>query len=344
MSLVADPARGLVYFDTTSGEFPPIGFSFGIINVTTHMLTKTLPLNVNPGPMALDQRTGDVYVAGSTSIAVFDRDNQTFGRPIDVGRPILSMAHDSSVSQDIFVTSGAHVFSLDPQTGAILGNATFPSDVDGIVLDPANGRLYVGQYPNGEISVLEASNLAPIGTIGLPGCCALELALDQRTQFLYAATGTNYVYMIDAGTDTFAKSLEVTQSDQNSTNSIVVDNMTGRVFVASSPGGSIVELDGANGGVARILKVTSQVAGIAIDVKTQELYAANYHQVTVFDVSRSRVFLLLLVVGGAVVVVGVGLTYVLVRRRDMKERTHVQGRQQLEGGGSRTGGSDSWTL
>jgi len=326
MNIVADSTRGLVYFDTTSGEYPPIGFSFGIINTTTHTLARVLPLNVTPGPMALDQRSGNVYVAGSTSIAVFDRANQTFVGQIDVGQPIRSMAHDSTVSRNIFVTSGDHIFSLDPQTGAIVGNTSFPNDVDGIVLDPSNGRLYVGQYPNAEISVLEASDLAPVGAIGLPGCCAFELSLDQSTQVLYAATGTNSVYVINVGTDTFTKSLEVTQSNQNSTNAIVVDDMTGRVFVASSPGGSIVELDGANGGVTRILRVASQVAWLALDTKTQELYATDYHQVTVFDASKSRIFLLSLVVGGVAVAVGVGLVYVIARRRDRRVRAEIQGR------------------
>jgi len=331
MSVVVDSSRGLVYFDATSGEYPPTGFSFGIINATTHDVIKILPLDVSSGPMVLDQRSGDVYVAGSTSIAVLDGGNQSFVRDIEVGHPILSIAHDGSVSQNLFVASGNILFSLNPQTGAIVGNATFANDVDGVVLDPSNGRLFVGQYPAGGISVLDASDLAQVGTIGLPACCALQFALDDRTQTLYASTGTNYVYIVNAATDTLEKNLEVTQSSQNSTNAIAVDNSTGRVFVASSPGGSIIEIDGSSGAVTGNFKASNQVAGLALDPKTGELYATNYHQVTVFSIERTRIFFLLLVGGAVLVVVALLAVFLFLRRRDAAERARIQSGWQRSG-------------
>jgi len=323
MAIVADSARGLVYFDATSGVYPPTGFSFGIINVSTHQVIKVLPLDVNSGAMALDQENGNVFVAGNTTIAVYDEANQTFARQIDVGKPILSMDYDSSVSTDLYITSGYHVFAIDPQTGEVVRNATFANSVDGIVLDSSNGRLYVGQYPQGGISVLEASSLAPVGSIELPGCCALQFALDDRSQMLYAVTGTNNVYAVNTETDSFVKSFQVTSSDQNSTNAIAVDNMTGRLYVASSPGGSILEMD-TTGDVVQHFQVQSQVAALAIDTETQELYASNYHSITVYDASRSRTFLVAIFIGVAAVAIGAIFVYLFIRRREERERMEVQ--------------------
>jgi DNA-binding beta-propeller fold protein YncE len=319
-----DSSRGLVYFDATSGEYPPTGFSFGVINATTHEVVRILPLDVSPGTMALDQKNGDVFVAGTASIAVYDEANQAFVRNLTPGRPILSMAMDTSVSPDLYVTSGASLLALNPQTGAILGNASFPNSVDGIQLDPSNGRIFVGQYPSGGISVLSASNLAVLGTIGLPGCCALQFALDERTQTLYAATGTSYVYVMNAATDSFERSLAVTPSAGNSTNAIAVDNLTGRAFVASSPGGSVLELDGSNGGVTRIFSASSQVAGLAVDTRTQELYASNYHQVTVLNIARGHGLLVFLALAAILIVAGVVVVLVVMRVRESRERTNVR--------------------
>jgi DNA-binding beta-propeller fold protein YncE len=323
LSVVADSSRGLVYFDATSGEYPPTGFSFGIINATTHDVIKVLPLDVYPGAMVLDQASGDVYVAGSTSIAVFSAANQAFVRNLTVGHPILSIEFDSSVSPDLYVTSGNSLLSLNPQTGAILGSASFPNNLDGVQLDPSNGRLFVGQYPGDVISVLNATDLATMGTVSLPGCCALQFALDVKAQSLYAATGTNYVFMVNAATDTFEKSIQVATSTQNSTNSIVVDNDTGRVYVASSPGGSILELDSA-GTVVQHYTVQSEVAGLAVDTKTQELFASNYHQITVFDAGRPRTYLFVIGVAVVAVVVVAAVVYLVIRRRDERERMKVQ--------------------
>jgi len=324
LSVVVDSSRGLVYFDATSGEYPPSGFSFGIINATTHDVVKILPLEVYPGDMVLDQVSGDVYVAGTTSIAVFDRGNQSLAYYPVPGHPILSLAFDSSVSPDLYVTSGDSLLSLNPRTGAILGNVSFSNDLDGIQLDQSNGRLFVGEYPGSEVSVLNASNLARMGIIGLPGCCALQFALDERTQLLYAATGTDYVYVINAATGTFEKSVEVAQSGQNSTNVILADDATGRVFVGSSPGGSVMEIDGSNGRVSQFIQVSSQVAGLALDTNTRELYATNYHQLTVMDVSRPRTILVVALVVVAAVAAGAVVVYLLIRRRDEQRRREVQ--------------------
>jgi len=325
MAIVVDSTRGLVYFDAISGENPPTGYSFGVINASTHEVIKVLPLDIDSGPMVLDQKTGDVYVAGQTNmtILVYDQTSQTFVRQINIDEPVRSMAYDGSVSLDLFFTSGYQVFALNPQTGEVVGNVTLANHVDGIVLDSSNGRLYVGQYPENVISVLEATSLAQVGTISLPGCCALQFALDDATQTLYAVTGTNDVYVVNTDTDSFVKSFQVTSYAQNSTNTIAVDNDTERLYVASSPGGSILEMDAA-GNIVQHYQVQSQVAALAIDTKTQELYASNYHSITVFDAARSRTFLFAIVIGVVVAGVGVIFVYLYLKRRDERERMKVQ--------------------
>ena len=325
LNLVVDSSRGVVYFDATSGEYPPTGFSFGIINATTHEVIKILPLDVYPGAMVLDEASGDVYVAGETSIAVFDEGNLSFGHELELGRPILSMALDSSVSPDLYVTSNDSILALSPRTGAVLGDVTLSNSVDGIQLDPSNGKLFVGAYAGKEITVLNASSLATMGTIELPGCCAFQFALDERTQSLYTATGiSNYVYVVSAATDVFEKSVEVTQFGQNSTNLLAADETMGRIFVSSTNGESVAEIDGSNGHVSRLLNAPSVVAALAVDTKTQELYVANYHQVTVFDARGSGTVLLVAVVAVAVVAVGAVGVYLLIRRRDERERRVVE--------------------
>ncbi len=295
-----------------------------MINMTTHEVVSVLELNVVPGPMALDQGSGDVYVAGSDSIAIYNGGSRNFTGEIAVGRPILGMTHNGNVSRDIFFTSGSGVFALDPLAGKMVANATLANGPNELALDPANGRLYVSEYLSAEIAVFQASTLTPLGAVKLPSCCAAQLALDPRTQMLYASTGSNHVYVVNAAADSFVGGVKVAPSPENSTNEIAVDSETGRVYVASSPGGSIIVLDGKAGVVTGALKVQTQVAGLAVDERTHELYATNYHQVTVFDVAGARPLLLLLAVGGAAVAVGVVGAYLFVRSRHARERTQVQ--------------------
>jgi len=326
LSVVVDSTRGLAYADGTSGENPPVGFTFGVINVTSHELVKVLPLDEIPGPVALNPSNGDVYVAGNYSIAIFEQATQNFSGLIEVGHPVLYMIYDGNVSGNIFVTAGDGVYAFNPQTKAMTASATVSGGLEGMVVDPSNGLLYVSEYTTGRIAVFQASNLEPAGTIDLPTCCASWLALNPNTQTLYASTGTGYVDVINAGTNNFEKTFEVASSSQNSTNAIVVDDETGRVYVASSPGGSVLEIDGSTGTVLQTLKVQgdSEVAGLAVDTKTAELYATNYHFITVFNAAGSRGLLLALILGGGVVAVAAVFVYLFIRRRDERERFKMQ--------------------
>jgi DNA-binding beta-propeller fold protein YncE len=317
-SIVVDSSRGLVYFDAASGDYPPTGFLLGVVNATSHSLVATLPLNETPGAMALDQATGRVYVAGNESIEVFSRTG-AIGEINTPGHQLLGMAHDGRVSPDIFFTSGDGVFAIDPRTSDLVGNATVANGPEGLALDPANGMLYVSEYLSGQIAVLSASTMRQVGTVALPSCCAYLMSLNPKTEKLYASTRTNQVDIVNLATEEFEKSVQVAASALNSTGPIAVDNETGRVYVASSPGGSILELD-SGGAIVGRFEVQSQVAGLAVDTKTRELYATDYHQVTVFSAAKARGFLLILLAGAGVVGIAAIAVYILIRRRDERER------------------------
>ena len=315
LSIAVDSARGLIYVDSTSGENPPVGYTFGVINATSHSLVRTMPLGEVPGPIAFDQATGDVYVAGSgnSSIEVFNA-TRAIGFLETSGHPVLGMTYDGRVSPDIFFTSGDGVFALDPGSSKLVRSATLTDGPYSPVLDPADGLLYVSEYRSGKIAVLNASTLELVSTIALPSCCASKMAINPETQTLYASTGANTVDIVDLATARSEKSVPVAQSRQNATGPIAVDTETGRVFVGSAPGGSIVELDGSTGAVVGKLLVQSEVAGLAVDTRTQELYATNYHQVTVFDAAGTGSFPLFFGLAPVAVAGAVVAAYLLSRR------------------------------
>ena len=291
LSIIADSSAGLVYVDATSGIYPPTGFSFGVINVTSHAI-KVLPLDVVPGDMTFDAARNLVYVAGTDSIEVFYGGTQTFVGNFSLGLPILHMAHDASGTGNLYITSGNSVYEIRPPSPqsdghGIVTNATVGKGAAGLVLDRANSRLYVADYLSDSILIFDSSTLVPLGTINLPSCCPAQLALSPDAQTIYATMGTNYVDMANAKTDSFVGSVQVAPSSSNSTSNIVVDMGTGRAFVSFSTGGSIAELD-PGGAFLGYLRVTSTPAGMAIYARTGELYVTNYHQVTVLDARGSE--------------------------------------------------------
>ena len=318
LSVVVDSSRGLAYVDGMSGIYPPTGFTFGVINVTSHELVKVLPLDEIPGALALDQANGNVYIAGNDSFRVFDAGNQSMGRWIVVGHPVHSIAYDGSVSQDVFVSAGNGVFAISPQSGRIVGNATVGYGANGMAIDPATGKLFVAEYPDFEVFIFRTRDLSQLGVIKLPFCCADQMAIDSKTHLLFVTTDTKYVDVINAQSDALLNSVAVASTNQNSTNLVAVDTQTGRAFVSSSPGGSIVELDSSGNAVVGRFGVSSQVAGMAVDFKTHELFVANYHQVTVFDVGDAHILLFILPFAAAGVAVLVVVFFLASRRKPAK--------------------------
>lgn len=277
----------MVYVDATSGIYPPTGFSFGVINATSHSVIKTLPLDVVPGAIALDEAKGYVYVAGSDSIEVFYEGTQTFVGNLSVGLPIFQMAFDALGTGNLFLTSGGRVYEITPPTAPtntyrVVANASTGTAAGALALDGARDRLYVTDYQSDSVLVFEASTLNLLGAIRLPTCCPVQLALNPKTQTLYATTGTNFVEIMNAKTDSFMQSVEVAPSKDNSTSLVAVDTGTGRAFVSFSSGDSIAEVE-QNGALSGYLRVTTTPAGMSIDSLTGELYVANYHQLTVLD-------------------------------------------------------------
>lgn len=290
-SVVADSSQGLIFVDATSGIYPPTGFSFGVINASTHSLVQTLPLEVMPTALALDPTRGYVYVAGSGDIEVYSAGARAFVGNISIGLSITNMIVDSSGTGNLYLAAGHSVYEVsspEPQTNGytVVANVDIGTGAGGLAVDSASHRLFVADYASSSITVLDSRTLGVVGTIELSSCCTTKLALNSNTQTLYATTGTNYVDIVNAGTDSFVRSVQVAPYSTNSTSILTIDPVSGRVFVSFSAGGSVAEL-GPDGVKLGYLRADTTPAGMAVDVSSGELYVSNYHQVTVFDAGSS---------------------------------------------------------
>jgi len=319
-SMAVDGTRGLLYVDGLSGIYPPTGYSFGIVNVTTRAVDRVLPLNVTAGEMTIDESSGNVYVAGSTSIEVFDGRTQAFDKQIKVGVPVFYILYDKG-SGNLFFTNGLHsVFEVDPKTDTMLGQASVGNGAEGLALDLSSRELFVADYLSGSISVLTTSALALEKTITLPSPCnPSQIALNQNTHLLYSTTGVNAIDVVDTAADVFVKTVTVAPLTTNSTFAIAVDEATNSVFVLTGPGTTISQVDGHSDSVVGRLDVGSPAYELAVNQAKGELYVTVYHQILVFgELQReARDFLggmtipVLLVAAGAV---AVGLVLVALGR------------------------------
>lgn len=287
-SIVVDSSRGLVYIDAMSGIYPPTGFSFGIINASDHRVQRVIPLNVSAGEMTLDRSSGDVYVAGGESIAVYDARSQSFSRTLEVGRPILGIAYAEG-SAHLYVTSGDRVLQVDPLSGEVVAEATVGADAYGMAIDPSSGKLYVANYLSGSVSVLNDSNLATLGVISLPApSYPSQILLDSQRRVAYVTTGSNSVDVLDLEGDKFERSFSVAPPFSNSILTMALNQEAGVLFVLTAPGTTVTQVDGATGEPMGRFNLGSGAYEMAVNQGTGELYVTWYHMVSVFDPDYGR--------------------------------------------------------
>ncbi len=318
-SLLADSARGVVYVDGMSGIYPPTGFSFGLINSTTHRLERVLPLNVTAGEMALDPATGDVYVAGANEVEVFDGATQAFVKLLKVGVPISDIAFDSATGH-LFLTSGNSVYSVNPQDGSLLGNVPVGKAAEGVAVDSSAGILYVSSYLTCSVAVLRAEPLELAATVDLPApCYPSQLALDAATHSLYVASGSNAVDVVDTAARAYDRSIAVSTSGANATFAIALDERTGQVFALTEPGRTVTQIDVSSGALVRRFQLGFVAYELTVDQTTGELYVSAYHDVIVIVPATGGLGPLLpQYVAGATAAAAVAAAVLLLLRKRMK--------------------------
>jgi DNA-binding beta-propeller fold protein YncE len=300
LSVAIDSGRGVAYIDVESGDYPPTGFSFGVINSTSETVERTLGLPGEPGQIALDEATGRVYVASTSSINVYDWKTNSFGTPLDVGLPIFGMVFDN-VSNDLVFTSGNSVYKVDPSTGAIIGSAGAGVSAQGIAIDWVNGEMYVADYLSASVSVFRESNLALVKTIHLPTpAYPSKLVFDRELGEVFVTTDESAIVVLSASTDSLVQTLGLTAAGQESVSAISLDEREGLVFVASNPGSLVTEVDATNGQVVSSFAVNSTVYQMAFDGTTDKLFATNYHQITVITPAHPNAYSPLLIIAAVV--------------------------------------------
>lgn len=280
LSIAIDSGRQLVYVDGESGIYPPDGFSFGVIYLGNESLGKVVGLPETAGELALDANSGTVYAAGQNTVVVIDTSNMTVERTITLKIPIFSMVFDDSTG-NLLLTSGDQVFQMDPATGRLLRNATVGQSAEGMAVDAASGVVFVANYLSSSISVLRTSDLSLVKTIQIPSpAYPSKLSLDTKRDILYATTDEQSVVKVSSTSYDVIGSIRVSQSSQNGTYALALDQAKDRLFVATEPGTTISELNATTGALLSTFTVYSAAYEMAVDQTTGILYVTNYHQVT----------------------------------------------------------------
>lgn len=238
---------------------------------------RTIPVGKGPGPIAVDIRSGHVFVANGKSTTVSMLDGST-GNVVRTTNLKAAPSGSSSIGIDTrtghaFVSNGPNISMLDTRTGAILhtsntGNAVaigVDERISRVFAVTAGDILSVLDSHSGSIVHLHAAKLGKTA-----GNATGEITIDSHTNRILIPDATNHVSVIDALTGKILHTVAVGKNPI----SMAVDEATGHAFVCNNGSDSVSMLDASSGHVLHTTH-TSTPALVTVDQQTSRAFVLN---------------------------------------------------------------------
>ncbi len=167
--VTADPVTDTVYAFSEPADVTAVA-TLDVINAATNAVTATisLPAGIDPNSAAVNSETGTVYLTDSHG--------------------------------NVLVISGSTVTATIPLADPVLAPDASPR---GVAVDAATDTIYVADYENSQVAVIDGATNTVTDRIALPaGSVPIGVALDQAAGLVYVADeGTGAISVIDAATD-----------------------------------------------------------------------------------------------------------------------------------------------
>lgn len=271
-----------------------------MLDTRSGAVLRTVDVDQGPQAIAVDQQTNRIFVsalgsAGSVnngSISVLDARTGNLLRTIPVPHP-TAMALDARTHR-LFVldTAGAAptggVLIFDTRGGALLRALHMGGFPFAIAVDQRANRVFVVNFANGSVSVLDARTGSRLRTTQLgaswprSGDAATAIAVDERSGRVFITTlQSANAYMLDARTGTLLRTFAVGQNPL----AIAVDGRGGRVLITTE--GAVDQFDNpvqrgavyvfavATGALIGVARAGTYPAAVAIDGATGRAFIFN---------------------------------------------------------------------
>ncbi len=206
-----------------------------LINGTTDAVIGSLPTLQGPEAIAVDNATGEIFVA-------------------DEQRDAVTILNASSRT-------------------VVVANISVGAQPDSLAFDPANGLLYVADSASAAISVIDVHLESVTATIPVgdePSYLTLDAAAGEPAEVAFAAVGDGEVSWINASSNALAGNVSAPGPT-----AIAVDPSTGAIYVTNAPIGTVERIDPYSAAVSTtVLSSSTRIVypyGASVDVASGQL-------------------------------------------------------------------------
>jgi len=263
-----------------------LGLSYGngsVMEVAGTAVVAKLPRTDLPGPLALDPRTGTVYVGDENpnNVTVVNGTTGELGASVAVPDGVRAMAYDPA-DGDLFVvgTYSDNVTVINASSNTIVATVPVGLFPGPIAIDPVDGSIFVGNTGSANVSVISGATFAVVAT----------LAVNWDPVVIRGDPTNGMVYVLSAGLGDisgwiFDGSLAAVNGATYNVSSVVplglvpqgmvVDSVRGTIYVSETGDDNVTVLNAASLQVVATVRVGSEPFAMAIDPAGDALFVAN---------------------------------------------------------------------
>lgn len=319
-----DSRNGDLYASMAADNYLTIA-SPGTSSVLERLPIERTPPDQTPGwgwsdAIVFDSAHGYVFVADVPNITVIEGLDRILGTI-----PVWASALAFDPQTDVVYAVGPNVTAIQSNPNGIDPVlATIPVGGDTAAYDSANGNLYVGGEAR-SLTVIRTSSNTVVGTIPLLAGNVDGIAVDPRNGDLYVPNA-DYVTVVDPTSGRMVANISTPYSMNFGPAGIVFDPFNGYLYVSTvghGPfgGDNITVIDGATNTVVGGFDVPYEVAALAVDPNSGDVFAAGFNAAGIGILGPAETFLGAplawgYVLLGVVVPLAAGtVTYAVLRRR-----------------------------
>ena len=159
-----------------------------------------------------------------------------------------------------------------------VGNEPF-----GVGVNPSTNKVYVSNFKDGTVSVIEGSTDTVSKTVGV-GNNPWSVDANPTTNKIYVSNcDDNTVSVIDGSTDTVSSTIRVGDRPYG----VGVNPTTNKIYVANYYGDTVSVIDGSTDTVSTTVPVGTWPSGVGVNPTTNKIYVANSKDGTVSVIDGS---------------------------------------------------------
>ncbi len=220
-----------------------------------------------------------VYAAhgGNSSLLIVDADSGKVLGQVEVGDMAGSAVNPAN--GHVFTGNGndRSVSEVDPVAMTDLRDVDLPGNVDGIIYDPAGGKIYADEDDGTKIFVIDAKTFKQVATIHLPGHKPESLDINASKHELYQnISDLAEVVVIDLNTDKVVRTFKTPELSKN--HPLQYDAAFDRIIVG---GGGVLASYDTGGKLLHKIAVPQHIDQCSLDQQRHLLACAGGSKITV---------------------------------------------------------------